>query len=54
MAALGLPPDCPEREQQKFFQSMIVPALASYLDTMELCLADVVRLLKDNGVDTEN
>ena len=48
--ALGLPKECPERDQQKFFQSKMVPALAEYLDAMEMAVAVAMKLLRENGI----
>ena len=50
LGALGLPKECPERDQQRFFQSKMVPALAEYLDTMEATVAVSMQLLRENGV----
>lgn len=50
--ALGLPKECPERDQQRFFQSKMVPALAEYLDAMEAAVAVSMHLLHENGVDS--
>ena len=51
--ALGLPKECPERDQQRFFQSKMVPALAQYLDAMEGAVAVSMQLLRENGVDSQ-
>lgn len=51
--ALGLPKECPERDQQRFFQSKMVPALAEYLDAMEAAVAVSIHLLHENGVDSQ-
>ena len=50
---MGLPKECPERDQQRFFQSKMVPALAQYLDAMEGAVAVSMQLLRENGIDSQ-
>ena len=47
----GISPALPEVEQQKLFQSKVVPNLANYLDSMESCLMSLTEIMTRNGIE---